>query len=297
MTDNSRLQRPVRIAVFPVAGLGTRFLPATKAIPKEMLTLVDRPLIQHAVEEAKAAGITDFVFVSSGGKTAMEDHFDHLSVLNSTLERRKKTKELELVQATEIPSSKLAVVRQHSPLGLGHAVWCAHKIVGDEPFAVLLPDDTVLAQKPCLVQMMEQYAKTGGNYIAAMEVTDDQVSSKGIITPGAMEGNRVEVKGLVEKPKLEEAPSRLAVLGRYILQPEIFKILETIGEGAGGEIQLTDGLAKLMAQQPFYGCRVDGAWHDCGNKLGWLEANIAFALSNPSMGSAVRDILKKYQEK
>lgn len=286
--------RPIRTAVFPVAGLGTRFLPATKAIPKEMLTLVDKPLIQHAVDEARAAGIDRFVFVSSSGKTAMENHFDRNNELNSTLQARGKTAELAIVEATEIPSGNLTIVRQHSPLGLGHAVWCARQAVGNEPFAVLLPDDTVLAERPCLLQMVESYNETGGNYIAAMEVEDSQVSSKGILTPGKVEGRRVELKGMVEKPKLEDAPSRLAVLGRYILQPEIFPILETIGKGSGGEIQLTDGLAKLLQSQPFYGYSVDGVWHDCGNKLGWLEANLAFALARPELSAQVKAILARY---
>lgn len=286
--------RPIRTAVFPVAGLGTRFLPATKAIPKEMLTLVDKPLIQHAVDEARAAGITQFVFVSSAGKTAMENHFDRNNELNSTLEARGKKNELAIVQAAEIESGKLTIVRQHSPLGLGHAVWCARMAVGNEPFAVLLPDDAVLADKPCLQQMVESYNETGGNYIAAMTVDDSQVSSKGILTPGKTDGRRVEIKGMVEKPKLEEAPSRLAVLGRYILQPEIFPILETIGKGSGGEIQLTDGLAKLLQAQPFYGYSVEGVWHDCGNKLGWLEANLAFALARPELRTQVQAILATY---
>lgn len=288
--------RPIRTAVFPVAGLGTRFLPATKSIPKEMLTLVDKPLIQHAVDEARAAGITNFVFVSSGGKTAMENHFDRHNELNSTLEQRGKLNELAAVEAAEIPSGKLTVVRQHSPLGLGHAVWCARQAVGNEPFAVLLPDDTVLADKPCLVQMVESYNETGGNYIAAMKVDDSQIPTKGILTPGQVNGRRVELKGMVEKPKLADAPSNLAVLGRYILQPEIFAILETIGKGSGGEIQLTDGLAKLLLEQPFYGYSVDGVWHDCGNKLGWLEANLAFALARPELRAQVQAILANYAE-
>lgn len=288
--------RPVRTAVFPVAGLGTRFLPATKSIPKEMLTLVDKPLIQHAVDEARAAGITEFVFVSSSGKTAMEDHFDRHTLLNSTLEGRGKLNELAAVEATEIPTGHLSVVRQHSPLGLGHAVWSARQVVGNEPFAVILPDDTVLAHKPCLQQMMESYNQTGGNYIAAMEVDDSQIPTKGILTPGKVEGRRVEIKGMVEKPKLADAPSNLAVLGRYILQPEIFDVLGKVGKGAGGEIQLTDGLAKLLESQPFYGYSVEGVWHDCGNKLGWLEANLAFALARPELRAQVEAILGRYAQ-
>jgi UTP--glucose-1-phosphate uridylyltransferase len=285
---------PVRKAVFPVAGLGTRFLPATKAIPKEMLTLVDKPLLEHAVEEAKAAGISEFVFVSSGGKTALEDHFDRNHQLNETLLRRDKTEMLAAVTASEVPSGHLSVVRQHTPLGLGHAVWCARHVVGDEPFAVILTDDMILAPKPCLAQMMEQYREHGGNHIALEEVTDQQVSSKGIIVPGKIEGRTIEIKGMVEKPKLADAPSRLAIIGRYILQPQIWDILEKIGHGAGGEIQLTDGLQKLLRDQPFYGYRFEGAFHDCGNKLGWLEANIAFALARPDLHDSVKTILTKY---
>jgi UTP--glucose-1-phosphate uridylyltransferase len=294
MTSN--LKRPVRHAVFPVAGLGTRILPATKAMPKEMLTLVDRPLLQHAVEEARAAGITEFVFVSSTGKHMIEDHFDVRHELNNTLERRGKTELLQTVRATEIPTGHLSVVRQHSPLGLGHAVWTARKVVGDNPFAVLLADDMFLGPRAPLQELMDSYSQTGGNYIAAMEVREDQVSSKGIITPGKSEGNRVEVKGLVEKPKLADAPSRLAILGRYILQPEIFGILEHIGQGSGGEIQLTDGLQKLLQIQPFYGCTITSRFLDCGDKFGWLEANIAFALANPSMRPTVQAMLKQYAE-
>lgn len=289
--------RPIRFAVFPVAGLGTRFLPATKSIPKEMLTLVDKPLIEHAVDEARAAGITDFVFVSSAGKTVMEDHFDRIHELNTILERRGKAEGLKAVQATEIPTGHLSVVRQHTPLGLGHAVWCARRVVGDEPFAVLLPDDVVLADQPCLRQMVMAYNETGGNYIAAQEVPHAHTNRYGIIKPGAVNGRRIEVKGMVEKPKPSEAPSDLAIIGRYILQPEIWKILEGIGEGSGGEIQLTDGMASLMQSQPFHAYRFEGKRYDCGDKLGWLEANIAYALARPEMSAHVKEILKSHTEK
>jgi len=292
----AQFNRPVRTAVFPVAGLGTRILPATKVLPKEMMPVVDRPVLQRAVEEARAAGITDFVFVSSSGKTILEDHFDRRHELNATLERRGKTDALAAVMASEIPTGHLSVVRQHTPLGLGHAVWCARKAVGDEPFAVLLPDDMFLGAQTPLQQLMESYQQTGGNYIAAMEVREDQVSSKGIVTPGQMDGRRVEVKGLVEKPKLAEAPSRIAILGRYILQPEIFDILETIGQGSGGEIQLTDGLQKLLQQQPFYARLIDSEFLDCGDKLGWLEANVAFALADPALRASVITMLKSRLE-
>lgn len=286
--------RPIRHAVFPVAGLGTRFLPATKAIPKEMLTLVDRPLIEHAVNEARAAGITEFVFVSSAGKTVMEDHFDRIHELNASLERRGKVEGLAAVTAAEIPTGHLSVVRQHTPLGLGHAVWCARKVVGDAPFAVLLPDDVVLSETPCLEQMIDAYYQTGGNYIAVQEVPQQHTNKYGIITPGAADGARIEVKGMVEKPKPEEAPSNLAIIGRYILQPEIWSILENIGEGSGGEIQLTDGMAKLMASQPFNAYRFEGKRYDCGDKIGWLEANLAFALARPEMAAHVKAFLKNY---
>jgi len=282
--------RPVKTAVFPVAGLGTRFLPATKAIPKEMLTLVDRPLVEHAVEEARAAGITDFVFVSSAGKTVMEDHFDRLHDLNATLDRRGKAEALAAVTNAEIPTGHLSVVRQHTPLGLGHAVWCARRVVGDEPFAVLLPDDVVLSDTPCLKQMVESYNETGGNYFAVQEVPPQHAHRYGIVVPGTTVGRRTEVKGMVEKPK--EAPSNLAIIGRYILQPELFEILEHIGEGSGGEIQLTDGMAELMQSQPFNAYRFEGHRYDCGDKLGWLEANIAFALARPDMKAGVQSILK-----
>ena len=284
--------RPIRHAVFPVAGLGTRFLPATKAIPKEMLTLVDRPLIEHAVEEARAAGITEFVFVSSAGKTVMEDHFDRIHDLRTTLERRGKVEGLAAVTNAEIPTGHLSVVRQHTPLGLGHAVWCARHIVGDAPFAVLLPDDVVLSQQPCLKQMIDSYYQTGGNYIAVQEVPEQHTNRYGIISPGATTGVRTEVKAMVEKPKPEVAPSNLAIIGRYILQPEIWTILGNIGEGSGGEIQLTDGMAKLLTTQPFHAYRFEGKRYDCGDKIGWLEANLAFALARPEMAADVRAFVK-----
>lgn len=296
MPQNNSI-RPVKVAVFPVAGLGTRFLPATKAIPKEMLTLVDRPLIEHAVEEARAAGITEFVFVSSAGKTAMEDHFDRNHDLNNLLEKRGKVDALATVINAEIPTSHLSVVRQHTPLGLGHAVWCAHRAVGDQPFAVLLPDDVVLSEKPCLAQMMDEYYTTGGNMIAVQEVPHQHTHRYGIVTPGATAGRRTEVKGMVEKPKAEQAPSNLAIIGRYILQPEIFPVLEHIGEGSGGEIQLTDGMVKLMQQQAFSAYQFEGTRYDCGDRMGWLEANLAFAMARPEYTAEVRSFMKKYAEK
>ena len=292
MTNSS--PRPVTTAVFPVAGLGTRFLPATKAIPKEMLTLVDRPLIEHAVEEARAAGIKDFVFVSSSGKTVMEDHFDRCHELNAVLEKRGKVEGLAAVTNTELPFGSLSVVRQHTPLGLGHAIWCARRVVGDKPFAVMLPDDVVLSDAPCLKQMMDAYYEIGGNFMAVQEVPPQHTHRYGIVDPGKTDGRCTEVNGMIEKPKEGLAPSNLAIIGRYILQPELFDILETIGEGSGGEIQLTDGMVKLMQSQKFHAYRFEGERFDCGDKVGWLEANLAFALSRPEMRAEITSFLKKY---
>jgi UTP--glucose-1-phosphate uridylyltransferase len=285
--------KPICKAVFPVAGLGTRFLPATKAMPKEMLTLVDRPLIQHAVDEAKAAGITQFIFVTSRGKGALEDHFDSNNDLKRTLEARGKTKALKLLESTEIESGDLLFARQREPLGLGHAVWCARHLVGNEPFAVLLPDVVVLSKISCLKQMMDVYGKTGGNLLALEEVRREQTSSYGIIDPESDDGKLVKIKGLVEKPKPEEAPSNLSILGRYILQPEIFRELEAKRTGAGGEIQLTDSMARLIGEQPFMGMRYEGKAYDCGDRAGFIEANAAFALEHPEIGAQVRDALQR----
>lgn len=286
--------KPVRKAIFPVAGLGTRFLPATKAMPKEMLTLVDRPLIQHAVDEARAAGIEQFIFVSSNGKTALENHFDYNSELIQTLEKRGKHEQLELLKTTNIESGDLLVIRQKQPLGLGHAVWCARHLIGDEPFAILLPDDVVLAEKPCLSQMIEAYNQTGGNLAAVVDVPKEHTNRYGILDIDEDKGNLVSIKGLVEKPDPADAPSTLSIIGRYILQPEIFDLLGKSGKGAGGEIQLTDSMAQLIDQQPFHGFRYKGTRYDCGDKLGFMEANIAFALANPEMNKNVKKILAKY---
>jgi len=284
--------RPVRMAVFPVAGLGTRFLPATKAMPKEMLPLVDKPLIQYAVEEARAAGIEEFVFVTSRGKGVLEDHFDIHPELTQTLEQRGKKAELAQVRATEIESGHLYFTRQHKPLGLGHAVWCARHVIGREPFAVLLPDVVVLSERPCLEQMIDAYDEHGGNVIAVNEVPREQTNRYGILSPGAVKGQSVEVLGLVEKPKPAEAPSNLSVTGRYILQPEVFDYLDRQETGAGGEIQLTDAMLKLIGKQAFHGYRFEGQTYDCGDKVGWLEANIAFALKRPEMAETLRAGLK-----
>jgi UTP--glucose-1-phosphate uridylyltransferase len=285
--------RPVRKAVFPVAGLGTRFLPATKAIPKEMLPLVDRPLIQHAVDEARAAGIEQFVFVTSRGKSALEDHFDLNAELNAVLKARGKTELLKLVEETQIQPGSLAYVRQAEPLGLGHAVWCAREFVGDEPFAVLLPDEQVLHERPCLAQMMDAYSTVGGNLLSVFEVPREQTNRYGILDIAADDGRLVAVKGLVEKPAPEKAPSNLSIQGRYILQPEVFGHLSAFERGAGGEIQLTDAMAKLIGRQPFHGFRFEGARFDCGDKLGFVLANVAYALHRGDMAATVRAELKK----
>jgi UTP--glucose-1-phosphate uridylyltransferase len=285
--------KPVRKAVFPVAGLGTRFLPATKAIPKEMLTIVDRPLIQYAVDEAREAGIEQMIFVTGRGKGALEDHFDIAYELEAVMKARGKS--LEPLEPTRLPAGAVASVRQQEPLGLGHAVWCARDIVGDEPFAVLLPDDLMVGRPGCLAQMMEAYRQVGGNIVCAQEVAPERTASYGIITPGARPegfgGRLTEVKGLVEKPKPEEAPSTLGVVGRYILQPEIMEVLGRIPRGSGGEIQLTDAMAELIGRQPFHGVTFEGERHDCGDKTGFVIANLALALKRDDVAPAVRAYL------
>jgi UTP--glucose-1-phosphate uridylyltransferase len=283
--------RPVRKAVFPVAGLGTRFLPATKAMPKEMLPLVDRPLIQNAMDEARAAGIEEFVFVTSRGKGVLEDHFDISPELNQTLEMRGKKAELALVKETEISSGHLHYTRQHKPLGLGHAVWCAKQVIGREPFAILLPDDVVLADRPCLAQMLEVYDEIGGNIVAVVDVPREQTNRYGILDVASDDGKIAAIKGLVEKPDPSVAPSTLSIIGRYVLQPEVFDHLDQGFVGAGGEIQLTDAMAKLIGVQPFHGYRFEGKRYDCGDKLGFLEANVAFALKRPDMADRLRALL------
>jgi UTP--glucose-1-phosphate uridylyltransferase len=292
--------KPLRKAIFPVAGLGTRFLPATKAIPKEMLPVVDKPLIQYAVEEAKAAGIEQFIFVTGRGKGAMEDHFDRAIELNDALRRRSKQAELEAANAMIPPPGDIIFVRQQEAKGLGHAVWCARHLIGDEPVAVLLPDDLILAEPPCLRQMMEAHQRVGGNVIAVMEVAQEHTSRYGVLSPGREEGRLVEVKGVVEKPKPADAPSRLAVIGRYILEPRVFEMLDRQDVGAGGEIQLTDAMARLISSgpslhdSPFHGYRFAGERFDCGDKAGFIEATIAFGLRHPTLGGAVRDIVARY---
>lgn len=278
--------KPLRKAVFPVGGLGTRFLPATKAMPKEMLPVVDRPLIQYAVDEAIEAGIEQMIFVTGRGKHAIEDHFDIAYELESTMSGRGKS--LQVLDATRLKPGRVAYVRQQEPMGLGHAVWCARDIVGDEPFAVLLADDFMVSQPGCLKQMVEAYNKIGGNLICAQEVADDQTDKYGVITPGMRDGTLTEVKGLVEKPKAGTAPSNLAVIGRYVLQPEVMRILETQEAGAGGEIQLTDAMARMIGNQPFHGVTFQGVRYDCGDKAGFLQANLATALAREDVGPAVR---------
>ncbi len=285
------MKQRIRKAVFPVAGLGTRFLPATKAMPKEMLTLVDRPLIQHAVDEARAAGIEQFIFVTSRGKGALEDHFDSNNDLKRTLEAKNKQKELALLQTTDIPSGELLFTRQREPLGLGHAVWCARHLVGNEPFAVLLADDVILTKKPCLRQMMDAYEEVGGNVVGVVDVPREQTNRYGILDVESDDGRIAKVKGLVEKPAPENAPSTLSIIGRYILQPEVFDELEARRVGAGGEIQLTDSMARLIGRQPFHGLRYEGKRYDCGDKVGFIQANVAFSLEHPEIGPKVRTAL------
>jgi UTP--glucose-1-phosphate uridylyltransferase len=281
----------VRKAVFPVAGLGTRFLPATKAMPKEMLTVVDKPVIQYALEEARAAGIEQFIFVTGRNKTALDDHFDVSYELHETLKERGKLAALGDIEAWLPRAGQVASVRQQRPLGLGHAVWCARHLVGDEPFAVILPDDMVLSEMPCLAQMIEAYGEVGGNLVAVDEVPHEHTNRYGILDVGADDGRLVEVKGLVEKPAPDVAPSNLSIIGRYILQPEIFHELEQTPKGAGGEIQLTDGMVRLIGRQPFHGLRFAGKRYDCGDKIGFLEANIAFGLARADVAPQLRALL------
>lgn len=270
-------RKPIRVAVFPVAGLGTRFLPATKAIPKEMLTVIDRPLIQYAVDEAKDAGVDTFIFITAQGKTAIEDHFDSAPLLESTLMARRKNDELAIIESVKLDPGQAVFVRQQEPLGLGHAVWCARHLVGDRPFALMLPDDFILGPQPCLRQMVDQYDQVGGNVLAVMDVPSEHVSRYGIVDIAQSNGSLMRLKGVVEKPRPEDAPSRTAIVGRYILQPEIFDLLERKHIGVGGEIQITDSFVPLMAQQDFHAYAFKGQRFDCGTKEGWLEANIAMA--------------------
>ncbi|MBK6897010.1 MAG: UTP--glucose-1-phosphate uridylyltransferase GalU [Alphaproteobacteria bacterium] len=286
--------RPVKKAVFPVAGLGTRFLPATKAMPKEMLTICDRPLIQHVVEEAREAGIEDFIFITGRHKELLEEHFDYQPELEDTLESRNKSDLLKKVRESEIPAGRLFCTRQPKPLGLGHAVWCAAKMIGDEPFAVLLPDVLMKGSQSCLKEMVDVYNQTGGNLIAVEEVPREETNKYGIIDTKDQSLALMPVDGLVEKPEPAKAPSTLSVVGRYIFQPELFGYLSAFETGAGGEIQLTDAMAKLIGKQPFNAMRFSGKSYDCGSRLGFIEANIAYGLSDPEIGKGVKDMLKRY---
>jgi UTP--glucose-1-phosphate uridylyltransferase len=281
----------VRKAVFPVGGLGTRFLPATKAMPKEMLPVVDKPLIQYAVEEAMAAGIESFIFVTGRGKTAIEDHFDQSWELSATLTERDKTRELEVIGEMVMKPGQVAYVRQQEPRGLGHAVWCARQLVGDEPFAVLLADDLIKAEEPCLAQMVRAYDRVGGNLLAVMDVAPEHTGRYGILDVGYENGLLAGVRGLVEKPSPEAAPSTLAIIGRYILDPSILGELAGHRPGAGGEVQLTDAIAATIGPTPCHGFRFAGRRFDCGTKAGFIEANVAFAIDHPEIGSEVREIL------
>ena len=276
--------RKVTKAVFPVAGLGTRFLPATKSVPKEIMTLVDKPLIQYAIDEARAAGITEFIFVTSRGKSALEDYFDHAPQLEQELASKGKNDLLVTLKTTYMDSGAIAYIRQHKALGLGHAVWCARRLIGDEPFAVILPDDVIAGAVPCLQQMVEAYEETGGNMVAAMEVPAEKSSSYGMLDVHSDMGSIVQVKGMVEKPKAEEAPSNLAVIGRYILSPAVLENLNTMKSGAGGEIQLTDAIAQEIAKDTgVFGYRFKGQRFDCGSKSGFLQATVAFGLARPDL--------------
>lgn len=285
------MNRKVTKAIFPVAGLGTRFLPATKSVPKEIMTLVDRPLIQYAIDEARAAGIEDFIFVTSRGKSALEDYFDVSPDLEASLERSGKTDLLEILRSTNMDSGTIAYLRQHKALGLGHAVSCARKMIGDEPFAVILPDDVIAAEKPCLQQMVEAYEETGGAMVATMEVSPAQASSYGVLDVAGQDGPIVKVKGMVEKPPMGTAPSNFAVIGRYILTPQILKNFDHIGHGAGGEIQLTDAIAAEVTEgRDVFGYCFEGQRYDCGSKAGFLQATVAFALAR----SDLRDELSAF---
>ncbi|HET9935668.1 MAG TPA: UTP--glucose-1-phosphate uridylyltransferase GalU [Methyloceanibacter sp.] len=284
----------IRKAVFPVAGLGTRFLPATKAIPKEMLTVVDRPVIQHVVDEARDAGIEHFIFVTGRNKSVIEDHFDRQVELEEVLAARGKTAELEALAADLPDAGSTSFTRQQDPLGLGHAVWCARELVGNEPFALLLPDVLVQTEgKGCLAQMLDAYAEHGGNILAVEPVPDDKVKNYGVVSLGGKGDGRVlPIDGMVEKPKPGTEPSNLTILGRYILQPQIFAILADQEKGAGGEIQLTDAMLTLLKRQPFYALRYEGRAFDCGSKLGFISANIAYALARPDLAKAVSAEIK-----
>lgn len=286
--------KPLRKAVLPVAGLGTRFLPATKAMPKEMLPVVDKPLIQYAIDEARAAGIEEFCLITGRGKDSLIDYFDIAYELEATLRKRNKLDTLKALEPTSIEAGSLVAVRQQEPLGLGHAIWCARSFIGDDPFAILLPDDIVKSGTSCVKQLVDAYNQTGGNVVAVTEVPREQTNRYGILDIGKDDGRLVEVKGLVEKPKPEDAPSNLSIIGRYVLTPDVMTHLAKLERGAGGEVQLTDAMAKTIGHVPFHGLRYEGERFDCGNKIGFLEAQIAFSLERPDLADDVKAFLKKY---
>jgi UTP--glucose-1-phosphate uridylyltransferase len=285
------MTKRVRKAVFPVAGLGTRLLPATKVMPKEMLTIVDRPLIQYAVDEAREAGIEQMIFVTGRGKSSLVDYFDQAFELETTL--REKGKSLDPLEPSRARFGEIVSVRQQQPLGLGHAVWCAREIVGDEPFAVLLPDEVMRGTPNCLAQLVEAYEKVGGNVVAALEVPDSETHKYGVIDPGTSDGRLTEIRGMVEKPAPGTAPSNLMLPGRYILQPEVMRALDAQETGAGGEIQLTDAMARMIGKQPFHAFRFDGARYDCGSAAGFVIANLAMALERDDVGPQVREAIAR----
>lgn len=284
----------IRKVVFPVAGLGTRMLPATKVLPKEMLPVVDKPIVQFAVEEAAAAGADQFIFVTGRGKTLIEDHFDRAVELFDTLARRGKERELDSLSSAVPTAGEFVYTRQQEAKGLGHAVWCARHVVGREPFAVVLVDDLILGARPCLAQMADSHARTGGNIVAVMEVAADATAKYGVLDPGEADGPLVAVRGMVEKPSPAEAPSRLAVIGRYVLLPEVFDHLSQHRVGAGGEIQLTDAMAAMIGRQPFHGLRFEGTRYDCGDRLGYLEAVVARGLADPDIGDAFATLMRRH---
>lgn len=285
------MNKPIKKIVLPVAGLGTRFLPATKAIPKEMLPVLDKPLIQYAVEEALEAGIEDIILVTGRNKQVMEDHFDHAYELERILQEKGKESSLEVARSMLLEEGRITYVRQMRPLGLGHAIWCARKIVGDQPFAVALPDDLIKGRPGTLRQMVEAYNELGGNLVATMDVAREDTSKYGVITPGERAGNRVAIEGLVEKPHPADAPSTQAVVGRYILQPEVMHHLNEKAVGAGGEIQLTDAMAKMIGEQPFHAIEFNGERFDCGSKIGWLMANLSLAAEDPVMAEEIKKLI------
>ena len=291
------MSSPVRKAIFPVGGLGTRFLPATKAMPKEMLPVVDKPLIQYAVEEAAAAGIEEFVFVTGRGKAAIEDHFDVSYELEKTLGERGRDDVLDAIRGIGLEPGDISYTRQMDPMGLGHAGWCARKHVGHEPVAVLLADDLIMSKAPCLGQLIDVHKETGGNVVAVEEVPAEHTDRYGVLDIDSDDGTRASVRGLVEKPDPAEAPSRLAIIGRYVLMPEVFEHLAKFETGAGGEIQLTDAMAKMIGHIPFHGLRFEGRRFDCGDKIGFFEANLAFALERDELRDDIAGVLKQYVDR